>query len=780
MSFSRNIAGSESPRLAAPINDSFFTAIVVDSDPATYCVEVAPLTQTKKAILQGIPIAQQLTNMLGMKEAYLPPIGSTVLCLAAKAKYCYVIGVIPEADLGGSGAGQPLRSSFGGGDGDSDNANRLGYGGKSSSKLNIINNNRPTDVVDGEYVKSNEFGVLLGLFQNFACLKASELSQIQTYVLDDLVRIISHNFQHYHSMGQFSISHDGQSLNLECGLTHDPIEAQGRPQTGSLNNFSVMSLTGNIDKDDKDSIVKLEDEKLKAVERLKIFVGKLGDLVRIMLVRPDDQELRLNNGEDPTKPDTGLFDFHLDMDGGAYLRSVKGIFIEKTNWIRVPHRKQSEEDPTGDDATQFNYDRKESFKFDKTYNYKDQPFLYFLQLRDYMAYMNETYGYKNFKKHEKDFHVNDDVNNETKIDSIVEVDPLSATKYEKRTSGFYMMPNGGIMMKDAWGSAIVLEGGNIYFQAAKDEIHQPMRNFIAKVGQFTSIASKKDIDFSSTEGGARIKTDKVQHFYSENGGIIIQTDNEGGPDYIPEDQAITDTAGIVIKSKSGIYSYADQYNIRAIGTCTVRSKDLVLQGDGSAWFISEKDMIIFSPRSLAVGTKGQLVVASTEGQAVFFGDGATVVGKEEQEFGVCPLGPVTGFLTEDNIKDFKNFENTIDGFSTTTFLSNFKEDEIWDNLKFRFLDSSSYSINTATDPIPKTLVQIEEENFEALHNLHTWEERQINDTYPYPGADNAEILVGGVMNNIEVLEGELYNKTDNEELGTIETATNIFTDYKTL
>ncbi len=784
----KNHLSSESTKLSPPISDAFFVATVVDTDPVTYCVTVAPQSSNKKGLQQGIPLTSQLSKLMGMKDCLLPSIGSNVLCLQVRATYCYIIGTIPSPDLTYGSVGFPARSALGAGDGSVDEANTVGYGGESETKRDIFNSNRPTDIVDGEFVKANEFGVLLGLFQTFATLKGSELAQIQAFVFDDLVRIISHNFHHITSMGEVSISHDGQGLNLEYTLTHDPKEALGRAQVSSESYIPVLEQITSEDNSDDNSNYKLkEDPRIKAIERLKIFVGKLGDLVRIMLVRPAEGKIRSLDGKPIEVPDTGLFDFHLGLDGGAIVRTVKGLALEKTNWIRVPHRIRTPEDPEGDEAQgteEFKYEEKEAFEFDNTYTYQEQPFFYFLQIRDYVSYMNETYGMKNFKTHEKDFHVNDDVTKEQPLATgdVVKVDPLSNTRYEKRTSGFYMMPNGGIMLKDAWGSALVMEGGNIYVQAAKDEIHQPMRNYISKAGQYTNFSSRKDIDFSSTEGGSRLKTKKVQHFYSQEGGIILQTDVKAGIEFSPEGEAIETTAGIVMKSAAGIYSKAENYYIRSAGPYAVRANDLILQGDGQARLIGEKDMMIFSPESLSVGTKGTLSLVSSEGSTILFGDTATVVGTEDQTIGLTPFGPALGLMTRDEsnngVDQYKAFIDTLDEFKAQNFTYSFKEDEKWDDLKFRFLKGDKYSFTTNQDAIPQTISQIEADTFEALDNLVVWEEEMINGTYPYPGLENEACLVGAELKNVELIENELYNKADSVSMQELNKPKSIFSEYK--
>jgi hypothetical protein len=270
--------------------------------------------------------------------------------------------------------------------------------------------------VDGEHVISNEFGVLLGLYQQLANLKASELAQVQCFLLDDMVRIISHNFQHYTALREYNIWHDGKNIMSEFGATHKAAESYGSPAVNSDSGSPTFTETDSHDvKDDQDYYEIQEDERRKAVERFKLFLGSVGDFLHLFVVRPDPSNKPKLNQQDPSKPDTGLCDIHIGTDGGLHLRSVKEVFLEKTNWIRVPHRKSAPEDQNGDDGESISYPQKQKFNFQDSYKYKGNPFTYALQIRDYVAFVNEKCGYQNFKTHNQDFYVNDNIGKENKI-----------------------------------------------------------------------------------------------------------------------------------------------------------------------------------------------------------------------------------------------------------------------------------------------------------------------------------------------------------------------------
>jgi hypothetical protein len=743
---------------------SLFTGVVITSNAASYTVYVVRESHVTTSAdggnaIQGIPVSSHLATFFGFKEVSLPQPGSRVLCASVSADTCYIVGVIPQNNMGSKLI--PGRATAGAVDAGVDEANRIGH--KKVYPV-IPNNRRPSDVVDGEYVITNEFGVLLGLFQELATLKGSELAQVQCHLLDDLVRVISHNFQHYSALGEYNVWHDGKSLMAEFGATHIPSESVGSPSVDKDDGTPMFTKSGTNKPDDSQDFYEIaDDERIKAVERFKVFLGRLGDFLHVFLVKPDDDETRtLNPDNKPSKPDTGLFDLHLGTDGGIHIRSVKEVFLEKTNWIRVPLRIAAPEDPKGDDATKIDYEKKEAFQWTDDYKYKDNPYNYFLQIRDYVAYVNEVAAYKNFKKHEKDFYVNDDQGTEKPLNEIHNVDEhtqLGQEQYKLRTAGIYLMPNGGITIRDAWNSAIVMEGGNVYIQPAKDFVMQPLRNFIAKVGGWTSIASKEDIDLSSSEKGFRLKTQKSQYFYSDESGIVLQSNSQtpstGSPD--PADNAISDIGGIVLKSKVGIYNYAEtEILYYAKQNLTFQSLQNVFVEANQLLGLSSKGTLIAHGKNLIADGEGSALFISTGGSGIYAGNNGSVFGKKDANLGVMydkksffidllkGVVPMSEIITQVT-KIYPDLDNPI---QNTVFQS---EDK-FQKLDFKFLSSSDYgNIDPQTDAIPSTMAQ-QEDQVTGLYSLSPWEEKEVNGSLPYPGKDKFEnfYLASEAPKNLQV------------------------------
>ena len=726
---------------------NIFTGVVITSKAGSRAIIVVRESYGASScgdmgnLIEGVLVSSVVSSFLGFKDCTLPQPGCRVLCVEDSPISCFVIGAIPQASLELKAI--PARAALGAGCSMDDSANRIGH---ESHIRSLCDLRRPTDVVDGEYSMGNEFGVLLGLYQQLAVLKASELAQVQCFLLDDLVRIISHNFQHYTSLGEYNVYHDGKRLMAEFGATHKVAESYGSPAVKSdKGSIPVFEATDKHTPDDSDDFYALkQDERMKSVERFKMFLGSVGDFLNLFVVRPNPSSPRVLNGDvDEGTTETGLWNMHVGTDGGMHLRSVKEVFIEKSNWIRVPVRQRAPDDPEGDDAQGLDYTPKKPFEFDKTFSYKGNPFAYALQIRDYIAYVNEQENYQNFKTHEKDFFVSSDVDKEEHVGAFSQIDQETTStvnQYQLKTSGIYIMPNGGITIRDAWNSSIVMEGGNVYIQPAKDLVMQPLRHSIVKAGGSINMACKYHLDLSSSDEGLRIKTDKSQYFYSDKGGMVLESNGEqdtpGAPS--PTEEAIDYIGGIVLKSKLSIYNYAEN------DVVTYTKRQLLLQSLGSADIVANQAATIYGKGSLSLFSDGMLLnmgqntLTLAEGGAMMAGAGSTVLGQKDQNLGVMydddspSVDIIKGVLDTSTLS--AELGKAKEGKDNILNKTTFESEDNFDALTFKFLKSDKYKIVKEQDAIPMTIAQQDSELTE-LYNLEEWEEKEINNTMPFPGKE---------------------------------------------
>lgn len=745
-------------------NPKLFVGQISRFDPATHVIHVDPHAghdAGQTGLMQGIPLVNIFATTLGFRETIAYPVGAQVLCMDVTGGLCYILGIIPSHDVGD--VGYWSRACLKTEDTNSQDAdcNTIGYR-KDAANMILMNNYRPTDVVEGEYCISNELGVLLGLFQQLAVLKGSELAQIQCYMLDDLVRLISHNFSHWTAAGEMNVYHDGKAIMIEYGATHLSRESVGIPQTKE-NATTVFKDEQKATPDDKQDFYAFkDDERGKAIERLKVFAGRLGDFLHLFLVRPDDEAQRTLTGETNGKFDRGLFDVHISTDGRATVRSVTGIAFEKTNWIRVPHRVRTPEDPEGDDADEVNFEKKEPFEWDNSYKVEDNPVGYFLQMRDCLAYTQDKYAYLNFEKYKKDFKLSNSPSDQEKsLTECEDIDPNTNFKfsdYQLRRSGIYFMDNGGLMFKDAWGSAIVMEGGNIYLQPTKDLVAQPLRHLVAKAGHSFSMAAKKHIDLSSTEEGLRVKTKKVQHFFAKDEGIILQTDTTKKSEPKPAEEAYEEFGGILLMAKeSGLFSYAKNIFDSASDNSLYKAKETLTMAsdERDVWIIPKNSLYLFPEKGNFLASSSQNLTLVSQGTAAFGGAGSTVLGNTGQTIGMISTpgsipSSMDGVLPVDTLYSGLSDIRSIHEQTMQLSMSPFTEDTKFDEIKFRFLTSDKYDLVDQEDFIPMTIAQQDDASFNFL-SLGEWKEEEVESTLPYPGKDKFEnfYLKAGTLKNVK-------------------------------
>ena len=780
------------------VYSDLFQGIVVSADPGTHIIQISPEGQTNSLRLQGIHLSSVFSAALGFADTILPTVGTRVLCCGRAENRTLIIGTIPypENQANISSPTLPNKAILGTIEPLFRPVHKNGYL-DSTTKAIIHNNNLPTDTLPGEKVISNEFGVMLGLFKLMASLKASELSQVQCHFLDDLVRIISHNFQHYTSLGELKVFQDGKGIHLEMGATHKPNESLGKSTSDNggdasddISTSNTVGITQINSTQNYNQFYDLSDDQLVMLERMKLFVGQLGQFVNFLIINPSQEQHALN-GTPPNTPDTGLLQLKASLDGTLVVRSVKGIFLEKTNWIRVPHRIRTPEDPSGDDGTTITYPEQPDYTFDDTYTYRGEAFLYYLQLRDYLSYINEGLGYTNFNAHTQDFYVNNDKTNETPLEQITYIDQETGIAYTQTKSWISLMGNGGISLADAWGSCISMEGGNIYIQPAKDLIVQPNRNLIAKVGGNVSIASQYQLDLSSTNGGLRVKTEEAQYLYSASGGIILHTDAENIDNttqvYSDDKPMVLATSGIVMLApESGVNTYASQIYNNATSTFVAQGPQVTLSSSEITRLRSDSLVELYGDY-ITMMSKLETINYSA-GSMTIMGLTETIVGLKNQNFGVVSfLGgdiPVTGYLDPNNNADQSFFTdlssqlNDLDTFDITTILDSFTDDTDFTDISFQFPPTDIYSIDQSVDVIPQTLSQ-QTDVLSGIYGFEPWEETPINNSYPYPGSDFTQSLVTVEVNNSNV-ESDIV--LANKAVGLVSQSTtklsNIFDTYQ--
>lgn len=738
---------------------ALFTGIVSSSNPGTYdCIvtqiDRQDISRQKRAVVASSVFA----GIFGFKDSCFPQTGSKVLVIQpAGSSTWYIIGTIPEPDS--AGINRYLRTETKTG---VNNTNELGVfkDGKNPATLLNYNANRPTDVCAGEYVQSNELGVMLGLYQAMATLKASELAQVQCHFFDNIVRIVSHNFEQFHCMGGLKITHDGKRLALEAGFTDSLDESLGVPEV-SEEATEPIHIKESHTADDKEDLYKTASE-LLPIERLKVWIGGLNNLLDIFACIPSEE--RQVYGETGT-PSLGTLHASIRKDGGLHVRSLKEIFLEKTNWIRVPKRIRSAEDPEGDDTSTIEYEEKVTFTFDDGFLVSDSPNLYALQLQDYLEYVIQGLPYKDYEKHPKDFVVpayfEDPASN---IGDEQQVTPRETVTYLKVRSGIYLMPNGGITIRDAWGSAITMEGGDISISPAKDLVLQPLRNLIGLIGKFLALNVRSNIEINSTEGSIRSKAKLLHHFFSKESGIILQSDSEEQDSFSPDNLSVSEKfSGIALKAKNAIGFLAKNLGLYS-------KEKLLLRSDQNLNIQSVLETTCHSAGSTTVSAGGTLQVATdgalncvAAGQAIFKG-ASSIFGNESENIAMTleVIAPQNGGQCTISRQQWSGSGTTptqpINNAArdiTLPSLSSVASPDLLDSIKFLFLSTEDYGLSDE-DYIQQSYAQQLSDVVAMSTPMIAWSETAIEGTFPFPGNIRTFYATAQITN----IDGDLIPNVD--------------------
>jgi hypothetical protein len=242
------------------------------------------------------------------------------------ANYGFILGAVPSVVQGAqqiekirtspllmhllnpeSGASMWSEQAYSTPQGDSRNRDKL-----------IANNQRLGDVLPGDWGKQNIYGVLMGIFGMVATMRASDRAKLEVHVLDDLVRMVSNQFQHMSSLGEMHIYNDGGLVSFEfAGSGHDLEVA------GAEDEYNEDGIFEEQERDDKylQADFKLAVEGQTVKRRCQVFLGAVSDLFQMFIARPAA-------GVETYESETllqGLFHAQVDSSGSLGITAANGI-----------------------------------------------------------------------------------------------------------------------------------------------------------------------------------------------------------------------------------------------------------------------------------------------------------------------------------------------------------------------------------------------------------------------------------------------------------------------
>jgi len=380
---------------------------------------------------------------------------------------------------------------------------------------------RPTDVYPGEFSKVNQHncGIKGGLFS--ATLLGGGAS-LRLSALTNAARLICESYLRHSLSGSLVEFHNGRYLSSENNMALYQEERLGGYKDGA-----------KVWTDDSKAPVKGEDQTMRP--RIKNLSGYFGHLVSKFCLRPDpgDSKTRVL-GDEPKE--AGVSRETIDPSGQYRLSAAGMLTFERTGRIPVPVRTAYPTDKGHDISWQPKM--LEPFEHDET-----DPAYRQLELFDRQAYdLKNQYARvdgidSDDKSKDPDYYVpqEEDLRPlEDKYDARFfgngsGNETVKLNKFDKRRAGMYIGEDGSVIVRDAWGSEIVMLGGNVSISCAGNVMLLPGKTQLTIAGDDIVQKAQNSIDVHASKHDVRLSAARNMEILGgadekeSPGGVVIES-----------------------------------------------------------------------------------------------------------------------------------------------------------------------------------------------------------------------------------------------------------------
>lgn len=742
-------------------NGSFYVGQVLRAGAGLYDVEV----QGDNLINSACNIMCQLSSYFyGYSEGSIPIEGSRVMIhMPYKgSQYGVIMGVVPTTDMGNPMLpdSKPMAYSAQyidnepGASSATEKAYRKPWADKKYNSKRNANAGRPLDLVPGNKAWVNEQGIGISMLNLIMSLRATERAKIELGVLDDTIRIVSGYMRHISAQGDEQIYNDGGFVTHIVTGTSWQSEKSG---------FSKIGSPLTKEEGESPFIAKSEHSRYNlanagqdSMKRFQWMAGHLGDMLNYFIANPDpavEQSTR-----DYDNLDQGLLHAHAASSGRVIMRSAGGISLQRWDRLPVPKRKFEAWDPKGDKLE--NEDpitEKKPFEVPE-----DHPYARSLILRDMMAWYHKqsyqriheisqaaTPAHKDFYlPEERDMHVpKDDYDPQGKASEPFE-------KNDLRNSFVNIEPDGSIVIRDAWGSELIMRGGNIILNCAGQIELRSGGSIVQLAGHDIIAKAHKSVDIVATDNDVRIKANSNLQLVSEGrtgsnggGGILLESrsKNEGVNFDGTGEQAYS--SGIIMKAEhSRVYMQGKRVHTSATEQIMMDTFDSTEKNVGQI-LMSAKQIIGSGDDLIALSASKTTAMYLQPDQAVLVGPNAGLIAEHSayviygsKAAGWIPItmdGPNVPFY--DVIQPY--IEVVYDLLQVVDWIKPFDPLSVV-NIEFTYRSSEEYGTVNPTEVQGGTRFYVYQAAWTYLANngselvpvtVETWKDYPIRETYAWPG-----------------------------------------------
>ena len=474
------------------------------------------------------------------------------------------------------------------------------------SSAHNISDFRPTDVLPLDVVNLNAYqcGSKGSLF-SYTVMGGG--ASIRLSALENRIREVCDAFQRHDCAIDVEDFHNGRYLSSERMAAVYQEERLGwfKPDEGTYES-NVWSKDSNE--------AKTKHQTMRP--RIKEFSGYFGNLISKFCLRPDPDDQDLRKLESQPK-EAGVARESVDPSGQYRLSAAGMLTFERTGRIPIPVR-TSFPWVRGHDLEQ-QPERLEEFKHDK-----EHPFYRQLELFDRLSYdlKNQYARVDGLGEDNPDHYVPQETDLKPLDDAYDEKFTGSRTvqlkKYDKRRCGAYMGEDGSLILRDAWGSEIVMIGGNVQISCAGNVMLMPGKTALTLAGDDIVQKARNSIDLHATNHDIRLSASCNLEMVGgaddskSKGGVLIEARGKSSAAWDGTAEGAsgeaTRTGGIVLKaSKAPVVLDGKNLNLRSRVKTSIISGDQKI--DGSV-VVSAKQFSAFADTISQMTRKAAIIVSS--------------------------------------------------------------------------------------------------------------------------------------------------------------------------
>ena len=435
---------------------------------------------------------------------------------------------------------------------------------------------RPADVYPGEFANINQHncGIKGGMFSatllgGGASLRLSALNNAARLTCEEYIRHTMHG-----SLREF---HNGRFLSSERNYSMYQEERLGGDAPGA-----------KVWTEDAEAPQGGEDQTMRP--RMKDLTGYFGHLSSKFCFRPDP-----NEGSGPRVQgeqeivEAGVSRETVDPSGQYRLSAAGMIAIERTGRIPVPVRKCYPSENKHDIFPGMPEELKPFEHSDEDPSYRQ------LELFDRQAYDLKN-QYARMEGLGDEDNADYDVPQEEDMDPLKDKydekftrsETVKLEKFDKRRAGVFIGEDGSVIVRDAWGSEIVMLGGNIQLSCAGNVMILPGKTQLTIAGDDIVQKAQNSIDIHASEHDVRLSAARNMEILGGgdesqySGGVLIESrGREGFAPWDGEDKGESASlSGITLRTKKqGVVVDGQKILVRSRTGTSLVSGDKSIDGE---------------------------------------------------------------------------------------------------------------------------------------------------------------------------------------------------------